>query len=127
MAKNTIIFFLIISFCGCTISHSTFIRSSEKIYPEKSEGSDILLFFKGDPPQKEYRVLGIVYAEKHALNSLYIVKPKHIIEMLRNKARKAGADAIMDVRIAFAPTGTIESKDRKLGEAKAIVFVKPKS
>ena len=125
MLKKTILLFLVCSLMGCAISNSSFVKSRDSLYPPSLEGNrDILVFFEGDPPQKEYQIIGMVFAEKKALNDIYLIKPNHIINMLKKQAMKAGADAIIDTVISYAPGGILESTDQKMGEAKAIVFKK---
>jgi hypothetical protein len=87
----------------------------------KPEDYDVLVFFEGDRPTEEFEVIGMVYAEKEANTGIRwdVVKPEKVIALLKEIARKQGADAIIDVKIISAE---FRKRDWKRGKAKAIIF-----
>ncbi len=109
-------------FCGCGATLTDFIRSGPEAYPPKPEDYDVLVYFEGDSPTEEFEMIGMVYAEKEADSESHwdLVKPEEIVQLLKEVARKHGADAILDVKITSAEHKT---RDWKRGEAKAIIFI----
>lgn len=119
--RKTLIVLSILFLYGCGATLRNFVRSGTEIYQPKPEDYDVLVFFKGDRPTKEFEVIGMVYAEKEANTGIRwdVVKPEKVIELLKEIARKQGADAIIDVKIISAE---FRKRDWKRGEAKAIIF-----
>jgi len=114
-----VLFFLLLIGCGASVKD--FVNSGPEKYPPKPAGYDVLVFFEGDRPTREFKVIGMVHAEKEANTKIRwdIVRPDDVIKLLKEEARKHGADAIIDVKISSAEH---RRRDWKRGEAKAIVF-----
>jgi len=121
--RKTIIVLSILFLYGCGATLRNFVRSGTETYQPKPEDYDVLVFFEGDRPTKEFEVIGMVYAEKEANTGIRwdVVKPEKVIELLKEIARKQGADAIIDVKIISAE---FRKRDWKRGEAKVIIFKK---
>ncbi len=114
--------FCLFLLCGCGATLTDFVRSGREEYPSKPEEYDVLVFFEGDLPTEEFEMIGMVYAEKEADSESHwdLVRPEEIVQLLKEVARKNGADAIVDVKITSAEHKT---RDWKRGEAKAIIFI----
>ena len=121
MFKNLSFLIITTQICGCGATTTNFVRSGSETLTPKPEGYDVAVYFEGVRPEKPFEVIGMVYAEKEANSAVRwdVVKPEIVIELLKEEARKHGADAILDVRISSAE-GT--RRDWKRGEAKAIIF-----
>jgi len=121
--RKTLIVLSILFLYGCGATLRNFVRSGTETYQPKPEDYDVLVFFEGDRPTKEFEVIGMVYAEKEANTGIRwdVVKPEKVIELLKEIARKQGADAIIDVKIISAE---FRKRDWKRGEAKVIIFKK---
>jgi len=119
--RKIFVVLLLFLLCGCGATVKDFVKSGPEIYPPKPESYNILVFFEGDRPTKEFKVIGMVYAEKEANTAVRwdVVKPEEIIQLLKEEARKQGADAIIDVKITAAEH---RRRDWKRGEAKAVIF-----
>jgi len=119
--RKTLIVLSVLFLYGCGATVRNFVRSGTETYQPKPEDYDVLVFFEGDRPTKEFKVIGMVYAEKEANTGLRwdVVKPEEIIRLLKEEARMRGADAIIDVKIISAE---FRKRDWKRGEAKAIIF-----
>jgi hypothetical protein len=121
MFKNLSFLIFAMLICGCGATTTNFVRSGSATLTPKPEGYNVSVYFEGARPEKQFEVVGMVYAEKEANSAVRwdIVKPEIVIELLKEEARKHGADAIIDVKISSAE-GT--RRDWKRGEAKAIIF-----
>lgn len=105
---------------SCITTIQEFIPSSHTSCPPKAADYEVTLYFEGDRPAREYRVLGLIYAESYARNNIVRVQASDVLEGLREEARVRGADAVIDVKIM-----PVEFRrfDTKRGEGKAIIFL----
>ena len=122
---------LLIFLGGCARPTTGFMRVGEKKYPAKPKEYEVLVFAEGETPQREYQVIGMVYTIKE--HGLAWVERGTIINRLKQKAKKHGAHAIMDIKIVewskpdnpavhvLFKYGT-EMPENISGEAKAILF-----
>ena len=124
-----LILFMFIS-CGPQVQLH-FIDVGDEQYLPKPEGYDVQVFYTDSLPEREYRVIGMVYLEDESYAIIpYLVTDPKIIKLFKIEARKKGADAIIIAKIASdtevlpAPHATLDFglKKVKRGEAKAIVF-----
>lgn len=120
MRKSFVVLFVFL-LCGCGATVKDFVRSGPDTYPPKPDGYNVLVFFEGNRSTKEFEVIGMVYAEKEATTAVRwdVVKPEEVIQLLKEEARKHGAEAIIDVKITSSEH---RRRDWKRGEAKAIIF-----
>lgn len=119
--RKTLIILSILFLYGCGATVRNFVKSGTGIYQPKPKDYNVLVFFEGDRPTEEFEVIGMIYAEKEANTAIRwdVVKPEKVIELLKEIARKQGADAIIEVKIISAE---FRRRDWKRGEAKAIIF-----
>ena len=105
-----------------------FMKVGSESYPPKP-ADEVLVFRDGERPDKEYKVIGMVFVEVEAglLQSRQLSDPK-TINSLKKAAGKRGADAIFDLQFSTEPQVQPESSTAfnvqllKCAEAKAIVF-----
>ena len=132
MHKKLIILltFLMVIGCGPQV-HLHFINVGNEKYPPQPKDYDVQVFFDDVLPEREYKVIGMVFLEDETglLFSYPLTDPK-IINRFKKEAKQQGADAIIVVKIAsdleLVPTTIvpldINVKQMKRAEAKAIVF-----
>jgi hypothetical protein len=107
-----------------------FIQVGEDDYPGKPKDYEVLIYWGDNKPEKEYRVIGMVFIETDSpiLFSPQISDSK-VVNALKKEAKKHGADAIMDFTITSGyenlpdPDFVIDIRKTKRAEAKAVVFV----
>ena len=105
-----------------------FMKVGSESYARKPE-DEVIVFRDGERPDKEYKVIGMVFVEVEAglLQSRQLSDPK-TINSLKKAAGKRGADAIFDLQFSTEPQIYPESNTAfnvqllKRAEAKAIVF-----
>jgi hypothetical protein len=112
---------ILLSFFSCA-PKVHFIKVGWTIYPPKPNEYEILVFREGSKPEKEYRVVGMVFTASDS----------KILNQLKKEAKKHGADAIIDLKIISNyenlpdPDTIIDRRKTKRAEAKAVVFVEEK-
>ena len=118
---------LFIAGCGPKIH---FIKVGRDIYPSKPGDVDIIVYLKDKLPEKEYRIIGMVHLESESSSSSQKITKSEIVRLFKKEARRRGADAIIDFKIASGYTGLsnpyIYTDRRKIrrAEAKLIIFIK---
>jgi hypothetical protein len=93
------------------------MQVGDETCPAHPEEHEIVVFFGMDRPERDYRVIGMLYIEEN-VNSWDDDWVRH----LQQAARRHGADAILDVRTPEAKGVFLEASTSQM-EAKAIVFV----
>ncbi|HEX9653726.1 MAG TPA: hypothetical protein VGA99_08440 [bacterium] len=112
--------------CGPKVQ---FLKVGTESYPRKPADYEVIVFPPGERPNKEYKVIGMVFVEVEAglLQWRELSDPK-TINHLKKAAGKRGADAIFDLQFSTEPQVQPESSTAfnvqllKCAEAKAIVF-----
>ena len=122
---KTCVFLLLLFLGGCAASTECFVRVGDETYPPKPKDYEVLVFAEEELAQEEYIVIGMVYAV--APPQYGAMHDKEILDLLKEEARKHGADAIVGVTIgesreSYDVDYHSRAPDHKLGEAKAIVF-----
>lgn len=114
---------------GCATKSSRFIKSGYDTYAPKPEDYEVKVIEKGEQPDHEYAIIGLVVAEgKSDLLFSSKLTRQDILELLKKEAKKHGADAIMDIKMTSAASVHTEPESWpdvqvvKRSEAKAIVF-----
>ncbi len=133
--RKILLLFLIIMSSGCYSRKAHFIQHGYESYPPKPDDYEVLVFDKGEEPDREYTVIGLVVVDsKSGLIFSGMTTYEKIIELLKKEARKHGADAIMDIQIQKdtdlvqknidldPDADIIDIESTKRIEAKAIVF-----
>lgn len=116
--------------CGST---AHFIKVGQDDYPGKPEDYEILVFWGNTKPEREYRVIGLVFVETESQN-LFPAKvlDSEVVNSLKKEAMKHGADAIIELKITSGyenlpdPDTFYDRRKIKRAEAKAVVFVEEK-
>ncbi|GAB4376086.1 MAG: hypothetical protein Kow0042_22060 [Calditrichia bacterium] len=108
-----------------------FIKVGRTNYPPKPEKYEMLVFGENAKPEKEYKVVGMVFIEVATdLLDPFRISDSKIVRQLKKMAKKQGADAIIDLRLTSDLTmipdldTIIDPKKIKYARAKAIVFIK---
>ena len=122
---KTCLLLLVLFLGGCAASTECFVKVGDETYPPKPEDYEVLVFAEQELPQEEYIVIGMVYAVTPP--QLGAMHDEEILDLLKEEARKHGADAIVGVTIgesrgSYDVDYQTRAPDHKLGEAKAIVF-----
>ncbi len=108
-----------------------FVDVGNEEYMSKPSGYDIQVFSSDLPPQREYKVIGMIFLEDESGALIpHLVSDPQIVNLFKKEARKQGADAIIVERIASDtdvvpdPSAPLDFglKAIKRAEAKAIVF-----
>ncbi|NUQ40678.1 MAG: hypothetical protein HUU32_04725 [Calditrichaceae bacterium] len=118
---------LLLLSCGPKVH---FIKVGNQEYPSREKGEAVLVYLNGERPEREYKVIGMVFIEidRPILFSSETPDSK-VIEKLQEEARKHGAHAIIDLEIASDirvlpdPDELTDIRKMKRAQAKAIVFV----
>ncbi|MFQ5641949.1 MAG: hypothetical protein ACE5IR_28575 [bacterium] len=108
-----------------------FMKVGDKQYPPKPKDYEVLVFINDERPQREYEVIGIVLVEAdYERWFLQKTSDQEVLNRLKKEARKHGADALIDVKIALrdkpdpdASLSFLDGKLMKQAEAMAIVFI----
>jgi hypothetical protein len=123
---------ILLSFFSCA-PKVHFIKVGWTIYPPKPNEYEILVFREGSKPEKEYRVVGMVFTEVASdILDPFQASDSKILNQLKKEAKKHGADAIIDLKIISNyenlpdPDTIIDRRKTKRAEAKAVVFVEEK-
>ncbi len=126
MRKGILSLLLLLLACGPKVH---FIKVGNQEYPPREKGELIQVYLGNDQPEKEYKVIGMVFikTDRPILFSSETLDSE-IIEKLQEEARKHGAHAIIDVGIASDtqilpdPDQITDIRKTKRARAKAIVF-----
>ena len=123
--RKTCVLLLLLFLSGCAATTESFVRIGDETYPPKPKDYEVLVFAEGELPQEEYKVIGMVYTV--AQREFGVMYHKEIVDLLKEEARKHGADAIIGVRIGESSRlydfdYQVRVPDYKSGEAKAVVF-----
>lgn len=99
---------------------SGYVPESEQVLAPKPEDNDVVVFVGGDEPESTYRVIGRVQFDTRAYPGISsIVKSVdvslHVLEVLKEEARKRGADALVDFTLTWDGLAAV-------GRSKAVVF-----
>ena len=128
--KKFLVLYLLLFLWGCGPTVH-FIQVGKNDYPGKPKDYEILVFFEGDKPEKDYRVIGMVFIDTDSplLFSPQIPDSK-VVNALKKEAKKHGADAIIDLKVTSdyeklpdPDLLVIDIRKTKRAEAKAIIFV----
>ncbi len=120
MIRKVLFLFAIISLIGGCASAS-FVRIAPKKYPPKPKDYDIPVFTYHQLPEHSYIVIGKVFATKE----IFFTEDGAIawvVEKLKKKAKEAGADAIVEIKLVKAYNTNIGSFVIK-GEADAVILI----
>ena len=132
MNKKFLLFplLLFIVECGPT---AHFIKVGKDDYPVKPEDYEVLVFWGNTKPEREYRVIGLVFVETESQNLFPSeVTDPEVVNSLKKEAKKHGAEAIMDLKITSGyenlpdPDKFFDRRKTKRAEAKAVVFIEEK-
>lgn len=97
-----------------------FVRTTSERYPPKPDDYEMLVYIKGDRPEEDYKVIGVLQVQgKHGLSG---PRSDKLVTVLKKEARKNGADAIIDLEIDTMSHFSYEGERLVICEAKAIVF-----
>jgi len=118
MRKGIVSLLLLFLACG---PKAHFIEVGDQQYPRRQKGEPVQVYFGDDQPEKEYKIIGIVFIETDRPILSSETMDSEIIEKFQEEARKHGAHAIIDVGIA-SDTHTLPLRKTKHARAKAIVF-----
>jgi len=127
MMRKSLMILAVIIIAGCARTNTRFIAVGEVKYAAKPSDSTIDVYLGDDAPDREYRVIGLVYTLVEP--NTQVVLDKKIITLLQNEARKRGADAIVEVRIGrsggeYNPDYRYHVPEEASGFAKAIIYKK---
>ena len=129
MNKKLLLLLLLLLILGCG-PKVHFIKVGNEYYPPKQNDYEVLVFLNDVRPEKEYKVVGMVFIEtESALLFPPQISDSKVINKLKKEAKKRGADAIIDLKITsdtqVLPDNfmTAEVKRMKRAQAKAIVFI----
>jgi hypothetical protein len=127
MRKGILSLLLLLLACGSKIH---FIKVGNQEYPPREKGEPVLVYLSNERPEKEYKIIGMVFVEtdRPILFSSETPDPE-IIDLLQKGAGKHGAHAIIDLEIASDiqvlpdPDQVADIRKMKRAQAKAIVFI----
>jgi hypothetical protein len=127
MCKKFSILILFLLFSCAPKVH--FIKVGQTNYPPKPDEYEVLVFNEDSKPEGEYRVIGMVFIEvAYGVLDPFKISDSKIVKQLKKKAKKYGADAIIDLRLTSDltvipdPDTIIDPKKIKYARSKAIVF-----
>ena len=121
-------FILLIFFAGCTTT-CTLIKSeyydiTGSVLAPKEPGQEILMFSEGDMPKEPYQEIG-----KVKVITRWGTTKEAMIQEMKNRARQAGADALIDVQFGEDKTNDIifcgrliSSKRNQSASGRAVIF-----
>ena len=122
--KVIVLCFLLCSLLSCSPSSASFVQYGPTGYPPKPDDYFVPIiseYGQGLDPGYYYVVIGIVEANKEAVTVFGKVSLETVFEMLRRKARRGGADALIDIRYQRG-TATGRSVDSVSASGIAVVF-----
>jgi hypothetical protein len=110
------VLFLLVTFTSCGYRVSS-IMMSNKSYPPKSSSNDIQVFH--NLPERPNIIIAKIFAAPRNPGDISTWSSAKVIELLKERARELGADAVVIKDISMAPTGTV-GQGGFSGEALAI-------